>query len=129
PFLAAERQIPTGACVLSDNPTFTIAANRFLSDRGDCSPLIDPIGTDYALSNGRNGLTGAGRYRAVQDAWLHALTHAQYVWLSCGPPAAPACNQYTNRRIPWTPAILAYFSAHFKRSADSSDVLYVRDAG
>jgi len=110
----AQRRIPAGSCVLTDLSALTIVADRFSSARPGCSPMIDPIGSDYALSRGHNGVTGAGYNPAVKALWLDALRHAQYVWLSCAPAAAPGCNPWTNRRIPWTPAILGYFRAHFR---------------
>jgi hypothetical protein len=73
--------------------------------------MVDAIGTDYALAHGRNGVTGAGNTPAVQALWLAAFRHAGYVWLQCGPTAGRGC--LTNRRIPWTPTIRAYFVTHF----------------
>ncbi len=113
PAASAQRQIPVGACVLTDLTALTLVSDRFTSNVPGCSPMIDPIGTDYALSGGRNGVTGAGRVPAVQRIWLDAFKHAQYVWLTCTPAGSPRCKG-TNRRIPWTPSILAYFKGHFK---------------
>ncbi|HEY1522800.1 MAG TPA: glycosyltransferase family 87 protein [Solirubrobacteraceae bacterium] len=126
PAVAVERRIPQRACVLTDDPSLTLAADRFVSDAPGCAPTVDPVGTNYALANGRNGLTGAGRVRAVQAAWLSALRRAAYVWLTCGPPRAAVC-QLMNRRIPWTAPIFAYFVAHFRRGTVSA-FLYVRHA-
>jgi hypothetical protein len=95
--------IPPGACVLTDEVSLTIAANRFRSADPDCPVPLDGIGTDYALSDGRNAVTGAGGVGAVASVWLAAFRHAQYVWLSGA----------ADRRIPWTPAIRAYFARHF----------------
>lgn len=113
PAAAAQRQIPAGACVVTDLTALTLVSDRFTSSVPGCSPMIDPIGTDYDLSDGRNGVSGAGRVPAVQRFWANAFRHAQYVWLTCTPAASPRC-QTTNRRIPWTPALLAYFKSHFK---------------
>src|SRR5262249_23021788 len=54
---AAQRLIPPGACVATDQASFTIAIDRFVSAVPGCSLMIDGVGTDYALSNGRNGQT------------------------------------------------------------------------
>ncbi len=66
----AQRIIPPGACVATDQASYTIAINRFVSTVPGCSLMIDGVGTDYALSNGRNGETGAGSSPAVAAAWM-----------------------------------------------------------
>lgn len=114
PAASARREIPAGACVLTDITAIALVADRFTSSVPGCSLMIDPVGTDYALSGGRNGVTGAGRNPAVQRVWLDAFKHTQYVWISCTPAGSRRCNGSTNRRIPWTPAILAYFRGHFR---------------
>ncbi|MBV8998567.1 MAG: hypothetical protein JO304_05880 [Solirubrobacterales bacterium] len=115
PPLAVGRAIPRNSCVLTDWPAYTIAVSRFVSSPPGCSPIVDAIGMDYALAHGRTALTGAGTVPAARSAWLSAFRHAEYVWLSCGPPRAKMCDASTNRRIPWTAAIVAYFSRHFRR--------------
>lgn len=95
--------IPAGSCVVTDEVSMTITANRFVSDVPGCPLLVDSIGTDYALSHGRDPGTGAASYPALVQVWSDALAHAQYVWLS-GREA---------HRVPWTPALLSYFQAHF----------------
>jgi hypothetical protein len=95
--------IPPGACVVTDQASLTITANRFVSGQPGCPLLVDSIGTDYALSHGRNPLTGAARFPALVAVWRNALARAQYVWLS-GREA---------HRVPWTPALMAYLSQHF----------------
>jgi alpha-1,2-mannosyltransferase len=97
--------VPAGACVITDQVSFTIVADRFVSDVPGCPLLVDSIGTDYALSRGRSPKTGAARFPAVVAVWNNAFSHAQYVWLS-------GRNEL---RIPWTPALRAYFKAHFVR--------------
>lgn len=118
---AARRIIPPGACVLTDQVSFTIAANRFTSGVPGCSRLVDSIGTDYALGHGRDALSGAGRYTAVGSLWRRAFDHASFVWLS----------SRNARRIPWTPGLTAYFTSHFHRvyTDGSRDVLYARKHG
>lgn len=101
---AARQAIPPGACVLTDQMSFTIAANRFFSSVPGCPQMIDPLVTDYALSSGRDGLNGAGRFPAVAAVMRNAFDHAQYVWLA---------GSYNRRRIAWTPALRAYFRRDF----------------
>ena len=97
---AVRRIVPPGACVLTDQVSYTIAADRFYSTTPGCSLLVDSIGTDYALGHGRDASSGAARYPAVDAAWRTAFDHAQYVWLSV---------KYNPRRIAWTPALRSYF--------------------
>lgn len=112
----AERIIPPGACVATDQASYTIAINRFVSPVPGCSVMVDGVGTDYALSNGRNGETGAGRSPAVEAAWLAEFRHASYAWLTT----------QQSRRIPWTPQLLAYFDSHFVPLTEGPDWLFVR---
>ncbi|MGE5133264.1 MAG: hypothetical protein ACM32E_10195 [Gemmatimonadota bacterium] len=116
---AARRIIPPGACIATDEVSILIAADRFSPGLPGCSPMVDGLATDYALSHGRNGQTGAGRVPAVAAAWRDMFTHARYAWLS---------GQVSARRIAWTPALRAYFRAHFRPvlSDPRNDVLYVR---
>jgi alpha-1,2-mannosyltransferase len=116
---AVRRTIPPGACVLTDQASFTIAANRFFSDVPGCSQMIDPLAVDYALSSGRDALNGAGYFPAVAAVMRQAFEHAQYVWLS---------GVYNLRRIAWTPALEAYFHHNFVRvlADNKGDALYVR---
>ncbi len=116
---AAERVIPPGACVLSDQMSYTIAIDRFASDVPGCSTMVDGVGSDYALSGGRNGLTGAGNVPAVEQLWMSAFRAAQYLWLTSD----------NTRRIPWTPRLRAYFLANFVPLTQGPDWLYVRKAG
>jgi len=118
--LAAVRQaVPAGACVLTDQVSFTIAADRFFSTVPGCPQMIDPLVTDYALSSGRDGLNGAGRVPAVAVIMRNAFDHAQYVWLS---------GTYNRRRIAWTPALRAYFRRNFAwvLTDNHGDALYRR---
>jgi hypothetical protein len=116
---AASRTIPPGACVLTDQASFTIAANRFYSTVPGCSQMIDPLAVDYALSPGRDATVGAGQVPAVAAVMRYAFDHAQYVWLA---------GMYNRRRIGWTPALEAYFHRNFVRLLvnHQGDALYVR---
>jgi len=116
---AVRRTIPPGACVLTDQASFTIAANRFYSTVPGCSQMIDPLAVDYALSPGRDAMVGAGQVPAVAAVMRYAFDHAQYVWLA---------GLYNRRRIGWTPALEAYFQRNFVRllADNKGDALYVR---
>jgi Glycosyltransferase family 87 len=113
----ARNVIPPGACVLTDQASYAIAANRFVSSVPGCVPIVDGVGTDYSLSRGRNAATGAQRVPAVRALWLNALRHAQYVWVS----------PQSFRRIPWTARPIAfYFDQHFEPARGGPFGLYVR---
>jgi hypothetical protein len=100
---AVDRIIPPGACVLTDQVSITILANRFYSDVPGCPQMVNSVGTDLALSHGRTPSDGAGSVPAVAAAWQEAFSHAQIVLLS----------QSNEGRIAWTPALRAYFAANF----------------
>jgi alpha-1,2-mannosyltransferase len=104
-FAAVRRVIPPGACVLADEVSYAVVANRFLSDVPGCPVIDDGTGVNYALSHGLNTATGADNVPAVVALWRSAFVHSQFVWLS----------YHSSKRIPWTPAILSYFHAHFAR--------------
>ncbi len=126
PSTAAQVTIPPGACVLTDMPSYLIIADRFTASDPRCSQMVDSVGTDYALSHGRNALLGAGDFPAVRERWMSGLRRAQYVWLYCAPPGALRCNGSTNRRIPWTRGVVAYLENHFRRLPAPPAYLYVR---
>jgi hypothetical protein len=126
PAAFVQRHTPAGACVLADIPAVTILSDRFVSRVPACSRMVDPIGNSYAITRGRNGVTGAGRNPAVRATWRAAFAAAGFVWLQCPPWLRPQC--LTARRVPWTPALRAYFARKFEPVAGQGPVanLYVR---
>jgi hypothetical protein len=106
---AIDRIIPPGACVLTDQVSITILVNRFYSDVPGCSPMVNSVGTDLALSHGRKPSDGAGYVPAVAAVWQQAFSHAQFVLLSRN----SAGLRDSAGRIPWSPALRAYFAANF----------------
>ena len=98
---AITRVIPPGACVVSDQASLLISANRFVSSVPGCLPVVDGFGTSYAL--GGSGATLAGANPAVAELWKRAFEGAQYVLLT----------QYNSRRIAWTPELRAYLRGNF----------------
>jgi len=114
---AARRIIPAGACVLADQVSYIIAADRFVSRVAGCSPMVDSVGTDYSLSGGRNAASGAARSPAVRAAWLAAFRPAQYVWLS----------NLASKRVPLrAPQIASYFRDNFSPVPGGPPGLYIR---
>jgi alpha-1,2-mannosyltransferase len=114
---AASDVIPPGSCVLTDQASYTIAANRFVSSRPGCVPIADGVGSDYSLSRGRSAATGAQRVPAVRALWKSALRGAQYVWLS----------PLSYKRIPWAARdISVYFDQNFVPVPHGPFGLYMR---
>jgi hypothetical protein len=115
---AVDRLVPPGACVLTDQVSVTIAANRFVSNVPGCPQMVDTLGTDLALSHGLKPGTGAGNVPAVASAWFTAFKHSQYLLLT----------NINGRRIPWTPALQAYVQQNFVQVAQPSRrlTLYAR---
>ena len=99
---AVQRVIPAGACVLTDQVSLLIAANRFTSNVPGCPLMVDGTGTDFVLGHGRDGFS-AGSVPAVAAVWRQAFGAAQYVLLT----------PYNTRRIAWTPALRSYFTRNF----------------
>ena len=113
-----DRLVPPGACVLTDQVSVTLAANRFVSTDPSCPKMVDSLGSTLALSDGLKPQTGAANVPAVNAAWNQAFSHAQYVILT-------ATN---TRRIAWSPQLDAYFASHFTQLYESPRrlILYVR---
>ena len=114
---AASDVIPPGSCVLTDQASYAIAANRFVSSRPGCVPIADGVGSDYSLSRGRSAATGAQHVPAVRALWMSALRGAQYVWLS----------PLSYKRIPWAAReISVYFDQNFVPVPHGPFGLYMR---
>src|SRR6266571_372726 len=111
------RLIPRTSCVLTDSAVYLLIADRFTSDVPGCAQMVDSLGTDLALGEGRRPGSGAGRVPAVAAAWHQALAAAGWVLLT---PKAGV-------RIPWNPALLAYFHSHFRLARHMNNYnLYAR---
>ena len=100
----ADRLIPAGACVLTNDAAYTVAADRFYSDVRDCPPMVDSFGTLFAMTSGQSHDAAAAVLRPVVELWQADLERAEYVWLTSG----------TAAQIPWTPRLYAYFRDHFR---------------
>jgi hypothetical protein len=114
-----ERVVPPGSCVLTDQVSYTIAANRFVNSVPGCSTMDDPTGMDLALGHGLKPNTGAGNVPAVAAVWRDAFQHAQYVLLT----------GRAWKRVAWNKPLHAYFNSNFRKvtSVPIGDVLYVRN--
>ena len=118
---AMAHRIPKGACVVTDEASLTISADRFADLPTGCPDIIDALATTLVLSNGVSVQAGADHMPLVVAAWRSWLGKADYVWLS------PAHG--SRRRIPWTPALSAWFNANFAKLGSykaGTGQLYVR---
>jgi hypothetical protein len=95
--------IPPGACVVSDEISLTIAANRFTAGSGGCPDVLDSLATTLLAGNG--AASKAAR-RHSPGSWPagRPSSRADYVWLSGS----------TARRVPWTPELQAWFAGNFR---------------
>ena len=103
---AAGALIPPGACVLTDTASATIVIDRFSARTPGCPAVVDTVGTLIATTHGQDFQGGPGVLQADTQVWQLAFQQADYVWLVGN-------NGYTGARIAWTPALHAYFVAHF----------------
>ena len=117
---AATTLIPKGSCLVVDQVSFAIAADRFAAPSPGCPDVVDSLATTLALSGGVSPQGGAGQRPKVIADWEAIFGQARYVWLSGN----------FDTRIPWTPALQSWFTGHFRLLAAFSDYgnskLYVR---
>jgi len=115
---AVGRLIPPGACVLTDQVSVTLLANRFESSDPRCPQMVDSLGTTLALSHGLKPGTGAATVPAVTAWWKQAFSNAQYALFT----------RSNATRIAWSPALKAYLASHFTQIYQSPNrlTLYVR---
>jgi alpha-1,2-mannosyltransferase len=103
---AVAHEIPPNACVITDQVSLSIAADRFTTNLPPgCPDIIDSLAETLVLSNGVSVQGGAQNMAAVVAQWQTWFSKADYVWLS------PA--EGSKRRIPWTPGLSDWFNAHF----------------
>jgi hypothetical protein len=113
--------IRPGSCVITDEVSLTIAADRFADTPPGCPVIIDSLAATLVLSNGVSPQGGVNQMPLVVDAWKSWLGKADYVWLSPG--------HGSKRRIPWTPALSDWFNATFAKLGGynpGTGQLYVR---
>jgi alpha-1,2-mannosyltransferase len=96
--------IPPGACVVSDEVSLAIAANRFTAGSGGCPDILDSLAATLVAGNGVSVQGGARSLPRVVASWQAVFARAQYVWLS----------GTSDRRVPWTSALRAWFARNFR---------------
>lgn len=101
---SVDRLVPAGACVVTDQVSITIAANRFFSSTPGCPTVVDPFGTALAMTGGEQIGSGAAHSRRLQRFWRTTLERAGYVVLSSA----------NTRRIPWSPDLRRLLRHRFR---------------
>ena len=97
----ADRLIPPGACLFTDDVSFAISVNRFYSGVRGCPVIIDAFGMLLAATGGQDGAAPAQQVNVVRAELRYALASASYVWLAPG-------------QIPWNASLAHYVSARFR---------------
>jgi hypothetical protein len=96
------RVIPKGACVVTDEPAFTIIADRFVAHSSNCPAMVDSF-AEWLAVDLRHPPPSPGPYDpGLVNAWRSWFSAADYVVLT---------SQF---RIPWTPELRSWFASHFK---------------
>jgi len=113
--------VPAGSCLVADQVSFAIAANRFTAPSADCPDVVDSLAATLALSGGVSPQGGAGKAPNVVAAWEAVYSEAQFAWVSGN----------AKTRIPWTGEFAAWFASHFHPVAAypgyGNSTLYARD--
>ena len=115
--------IPAGTCVVTDEISLAIAANRFTADSAGCPDVLDSLATTLVTSNGVSVQAGAQALPQVAATWKAIFERAQYVWLS----------GTSDRRIPWTHGLREWFARTYRplnppKGEFSEGKVYVRRA-
>jgi hypothetical protein len=102
---AMAHRITAGSCVVTDEVSLTIAADRFTGLPPGCPVIVDSLASTLVLSNGVSVYAGADQCAVCVATWKSWFSKADYVWLSP--------SQGSRRRIPWTPALSDWFNVTF----------------
>ena len=100
----ADRLIPAGACVVTNDAADTVSADRFYSDVPGCPEIVDSFGTFLAMTGGLMLHASPAARQPLVALWQTALDRAQYLWLTTN----------TAAQIPWNRQLLGYFIGHFQ---------------
>ena len=119
---AVARQIPARSCLVTDDASLAIGANRFADLPPGCPDIVDALAATLVLSNGVSVQGGADHMPQVVATWRSWLGKADYVWIYSA--------RLSRHRIPWTPALYAWFHANFtklRKLGPGTGQLYVRN--
>ncbi|HEV2931597.1 MAG TPA: glycosyltransferase family 87 protein [Streptosporangiaceae bacterium] len=104
PAARADRLLPPGACVLTNNPALALSSNRFTPDGPGCPAMVDSFGTYLAMTGGKSYHDSRQELNTVRDLWRYDFARARYVWFEPG----------SQGQIPWTNSLYAYFNSHYR---------------
>jgi hypothetical protein len=107
PAQAIDAAIPVGSCVLSVDVVYALVSNRFTSG-ARCPALDDSYGTWIALNDGSPPASPPFS-PALVATWQRWLEQADYF-----------IYRPSNVKVPWTPALLAWFGTHYHLVAGGS---------
>jgi hypothetical protein len=107
PFYAITNLIPAGSCVVYDQVSYGVFANRLDTSDPNCPSVVDPDAV--AMAQGYQLSTPAP---AFVDEWQSYFEAAQYVVLSA-PPASG---------IPWDQSLETWFNSHYYLVFGTSNV-------
>jgi len=108
----ADRIIPPGSCVVTNEASLTIAANRFVSNVPGCPSVVDSYGAFLAMTDGWTLGARPPVIRATVRTWETWLAHADYLWID---------RASIGDELPWTPAFYSYIISHFRLIALAGD--------
>ncbi|MEY4230886.1 MAG: hypothetical protein RLZZ362_1735 [Actinomycetota bacterium] len=114
-----ERLIPSGACVIFDEPAPSLLADRFPVGLDDCPRLVDPFAVFLAENGGRTDATTEPFDATFVAAWSGWLSHADYVVL-----VSPRSSF-----VPWTPELEAQFADTFQLVGSADRTFVYRRRG
>jgi hypothetical protein len=113
-----DRLVPFGACVLGDDASTLVLADRFSSSTPGCTAVTDAFGNTITSDGGYPASTPQGHSARTVATWMGALEHSDYVVLALG---------YQERRIPWAaPVLRHYLNSHFQALTSSGDIILRR---
>jgi alpha-1,2-mannosyltransferase len=101
----ADGLIPPGSCVVTNEASLTIVANRFVSNVPGCPLVVDSYGSFLAITDGWTRGASPPVIRATVRAWETWLAHADYLWIN---------RANIGDELPWTPAFYSYIVGHFR---------------
>jgi alpha-1,2-mannosyltransferase len=108
----ADRIIPAGSCVVTNDTSLVVSADRFTSDQPGCPAMVDSWGTFLAITDGQRRFAPPEVLSSVTAMWRSAFSQARYVWLETGSQVTPA--NAVHGQIPWTAGLYAWFNRHFR---------------
>lgn len=113
-FKSIDQIIPKGACVVYDQISYGVYANRLTSSKSDCPKQIDPVGEWMAW-----GYQLIPPAPAFTQEWKHYFEEAQFVVLPT--PHSP--------NVPWSPSLQTWFTHHYHaRYAEHHLYIYEKDS-